>query len=175
MPGEAVEAQVSTRHARGRQSCWSQPLRELPSRGRWAELRRPPEEGRAETHHSKPLCSPQLPDSSCFFISSLFPDKPLPKRRSWKQLEQVPLAGGVWQAGSQIQPPNHSSSHLKEGRRETRWGCRAFRLPVDSLELVQQGKGSPGVGGGSCSPAVIWVFYLGVKLLLSSTSPASFV
>lgn len=66
------------------------------------------------------LCFPQPPDSSCFFISSLFPDKPLQERSSRKQLEQVPLAGGIWQAGFQIQPPNHSSSHLNEGERETR-------------------------------------------------------
>lgn len=53
------------------------------------------------------------PDSSCFLLA-LFPDTPLQKMSSLQQLEspfsRCGLAGGVWQAGSQLQPPNHSSS-----------------------------------------------------------------
>lgn len=75
-----------------------------------------------EGDYSPCLQSSLPPDSSrffFFFISSLFLDKPLQRKSASKQLEQVPSAGGVWQAGSQHQPPNHSSSHLNEGERET--------------------------------------------------------
>lgn len=65
---------------------------------------------------------------------SLFPDKPLQKKSAGKQLERVPSAGGVWQAGSQIQPPpNHSGSHLNEGKERCnrKWPWRPrFRVEV---------------------------------------------
>lgn len=73
-----------------------------------------------EADYSPSLQSSLSPDSSWFLFLlalSLFPDKPLQKKSAGKQLEQVPSAGGVWQAGSQIQPPpNHSGSHLNEGK-----------------------------------------------------------
>lgn len=51
------------------------------------------------------------------FLLALFSLINLCRRRARsKQLEQVPSAGGVWQAGSQLQQPNHSSSHLTEGK-----------------------------------------------------------
>lgn len=120
----------------------------------------------AERHaHSQPLRSPHLPDSSCFFISSPLPDQPLPRRSSWQQLEPVPLAGGVWQAGSQIQPPNHSRSHLKEGRRDTRWGRPK---PHDSGPSPGRGEGGPRGRTQPPAPRRRLGLQAEAKLLLSS-------
>ena len=162
-PEESAEPGDGTKDPSGEgvlqvQSCYFWPLPKLRSRralgraGMWQSWDVTAPGGERGNLVQQLLCSAQPPDSSCFFISSLFPDKPLWERCSRKQLQQVPLAGGVWQAGSKIQPPHQSSSHSNEGKRKTHLGGLGSWIPfnpqrIKDEELKEEAKER----GGSCS------------------------